>query len=138
MQTALLAAHVIITIALIGLILIQRGKGADVGAAFGSGASQTVFGSQGSASFLTRTTAVLATLFFVTSLTLAYFSTQDSEQTSVIDLVAPSASDDEGTMPDTSFPEVDLPTDVPVMPSHEPAVEMNDLPVIDGEPQAEQ
>jgi len=128
MQTALLAAHVIITIALIGLILIQRGKGADVGAAFGSGASQTVFGSQGSASFLTRTTAALATLFFLTSLTLAYFSTQSTERTSVTDLVVPSS------VIETPAPAIDSPTDVPLIPSQEPTSSIDDMPVVDTPP----
>jgi preprotein translocase subunit SecG len=68
--------HVLLCVSLIGLILIQHGKGADAGAAFGGGASGTVFGSQGATSFLSRTTSVLATLFFVTSLSLAYFSIQ--------------------------------------------------------------
>ncbi len=129
MQTALLAAHVIITIALVGLILIQRGKGADVGAAFGSGASQTVFGSQGSASFLTRTTAALATLFFLTSLTLAYFSTQSTERTSITDMVAPSSA------VETLVPEINnSPTDVPLIPSQEPAAALDDIPVVDVPP----
>jgi preprotein translocase subunit SecG len=69
-------SHVLLSIGLVGLILIQHGKGADAGAAFGSGASSTVFGSQGSASFLSRTTAILATLFFISSLILAYLSSQ--------------------------------------------------------------
>lgn len=64
--------HVIIAVLLIGLVLIQHGKGAQVGAAFGSGASQTVFGSQGSGGFLARATWSLAGLFFMTSITLAY------------------------------------------------------------------
>lgn len=80
----ILVFHVLISIALIGLVLIQQGKGSDIGAAFGSGASNTVFGSTGSASFLTRTTAVLATLFFVTSLSLAYFTAQKREPGKVI------------------------------------------------------
>jgi len=80
-----LVIHVMIAVSLIGLILIQHGKGADAGAAFGSGASSTVFGSQGSASFLTRTTAVLAAGFFVTSLTLAYVIRQGEVPTSVLD-----------------------------------------------------
>ncbi|MBL1432581.1 MAG: preprotein translocase subunit SecG, partial [Gammaproteobacteria bacterium] len=61
MQTILLLIHVVIAVALVGLVLLQHGKGADAGAAFGSGASQTVFGSQGSGSFLTRATGILAT-----------------------------------------------------------------------------
>jgi len=72
MSSIILSIHVIIAVLLIGLILVQHGKGADAGAAFGSGASSTVFGSQGSASFLTRLTAGLATAFFITSLILAY------------------------------------------------------------------
>ena len=64
-QTLLLIGHVMIATLLVGLVLLQRGKGAEAGAGFGSGASGTVFGAKGSASFLTRTTAVLATLFFV-------------------------------------------------------------------------
>ncbi len=71
METIVLIVHVLIAAAVVGLILIQQGKGAEAGASFGAGASQTVFGSQGSASFLSRTTAVLATLFFLTSFGLA-------------------------------------------------------------------
>ena len=71
MFTIILALHIIVAIVMIGLILIQHGKGADAGASFGAGASGTVFGAAGSANFLTRATAVLAVTFFVTSLTLA-------------------------------------------------------------------
>jgi preprotein translocase subunit SecG len=74
METAFIVIHLLLSLALIGLVLIQHGKGADAGAAFGSGASATVFGSRGSGSFLSRTTAILATLFFATSLALAYFA----------------------------------------------------------------
>jgi len=84
MHTVLIIAHVFICAGLIGFVLIQHGKGADAGAAFGSGASATVFGSQGAASFLTRVTAALATGFFLTSLTLAYFSGQKIEPKSVV------------------------------------------------------
>lgn len=87
MLTVLTVVHVVITIALIVLVLVQRGKGADIGAAFGSGASNTVFGSQGSASFLTRTTAIVATLFFGLSLTLAYLTSQQvGQRSSVTDI----------------------------------------------------
>lgn len=71
MYTVLVVVQVVLAASVIGLILLQHGKGADAGAAFGSGASGTVFGSQGSASFLSRATAIVATLFFVTSLVLA-------------------------------------------------------------------
>jgi preprotein translocase subunit SecG len=84
--------HIFLCAGLIGLVLIQHGKGADAGAAFGSGASATVFGSQGSASFLTKTTAILATTFFLTSLTLAYFSTQKIEPKSVVEKEQPTVT----------------------------------------------
>ena len=71
METILLSVHVLLGVAVIGLVLIQQGKGADAGASFGGGASQTVFGSAGSGSFLVKLTAGLSALFFITSLTLA-------------------------------------------------------------------
>ena len=70
-----LGIHILIGVSLIGLVLIQHGKGADMGAAFGSGASGSLFGSSGSANFLSRTTAVLAAIFFITSLSLSYIAT---------------------------------------------------------------
>ncbi|RKZ99244.1 MAG: preprotein translocase subunit SecG [Gammaproteobacteria bacterium] len=78
MDVIILIAHIVVSLSLVGLILIQHGKGADAGAAAlgggGGGASSSLFGSQGSASFLSRSSAVLAAVFFITSLTLAYFS----------------------------------------------------------------
>ena len=71
MESIILIVHVLLALGIVGLVLLQQGKGASTGASFGAGASATVFGSEGSGSFLTRTTAVLATLFFVTSVTLA-------------------------------------------------------------------
>ena len=85
MHTALLVFHTLLAISLIVMVLIQHGKGAEMGASFGAGASQTVFGSQGAGSFLTRVTAIMAALFFVTSLTLAYFGNQGVKQGSVTD-----------------------------------------------------
>ena len=67
-----LTIHILVALAIIGLVLMQHGKGADMGAAFGSGASGSLFGASGSANFLSRTTGILAAVFFVTSLTLAY------------------------------------------------------------------
>ena len=85
-QKAVLIAHTLIAIGIIALVLLQRGKGADAGAAFGAGASGTVFGSRGSGSFFSRMTAILATAFFATSLTLAYLSSQRvSTEESLID-----------------------------------------------------
>ena len=70
----ILLVHVVAALGVIGLVLMQHGKGADMGAAFGSGASGSLFGATGSANFLSRTTAVLAAVFFVTSLSLAYLA----------------------------------------------------------------
>jgi len=78
-ETLIVVLHVVIAVALVGLVLIQQGKGADAGAAFGGGASQTVFGSQGSGNFLTRATTLLAIVFFVTSFSLAVFAKQRAE-----------------------------------------------------------
>ncbi|MHB1529033.1 MAG: preprotein translocase subunit SecG [Acidiferrobacteraceae bacterium] len=74
MKELLLIIHILVSFTLVALVLLQQGKGADMGAAFGSGASQTLFGSRGSATFLSRLTAILATIFFLTSLSLAYLS----------------------------------------------------------------
>ena len=74
METIVTVTFLFVSLALIGLILIQHGKGADAGAAFGSGASSTVFGAQGAGNFLTRSTAILATAFFVLSLSLGWFA----------------------------------------------------------------
>src|SRR3954470_20057199 len=74
LNTFTMIVHLFLALGIIALVLIQRGKGADAGAGFGSGASGTVFGARGSASFLSRTTGIFAGLFFITSLTLAYFS----------------------------------------------------------------
>lgn len=83
-ETLIVILHVVIAFAVIGLVLIQHGKGADAGAAFGGGASQTVFGSQGSGSFLTRATTVLAFVFFATSFFLAIFAKQHAEQAATV------------------------------------------------------
>jgi len=73
--TVVIALHVLIALGIIGLVLLQHGKGADMGSGFGGGASSSLFGATGSANFLSRATAVLATLFFLTSLGLAYLAT---------------------------------------------------------------
>lgn len=84
MHAFLLIIHVLAALGLIGLVLVQHGKGADMGAAFGSGASQTLFGSRGSANFLSRMTAGLATVFFITSLSLVYLASRQGVPVSVI------------------------------------------------------
>src|SRR5581483_9223126 len=84
MEIVVLVVHVLAAAAIIGLVLIQHGKGADVGAAFGSGASGTVFGATGSANFLSRATAIMALVFFLTSLGLTYFSSRKSDTRGVM------------------------------------------------------
>jgi preprotein translocase subunit SecG len=79
METLLWVVHVVAALGVIGLVLMQHGKGADMGAAFGSGASGSLFGSSGSANFLSRATAILATVFFITSMGLTYISSHKSK-----------------------------------------------------------
>lgn len=78
-QTIVLSAHTVIALLIIALVLLQKGKGAEAGAAFGSGASDTVFGAKGSSNFFSRATAILATAFFISSLSLAYLSSQQAD-----------------------------------------------------------
>ena len=89
MYTFLVVVQVLAGVALVGLVLIQHGKGADAGAAFGSGASGTVFGARGSANFLSRATAACATVFMVVSLSLAYIVQARKAPDSVVDTLAP-------------------------------------------------
>lgn len=85
----LLVVHVIIALAIIALVLLQHGKGAEMGASFGSGSSGSLFGSSGSSNFMSRATAVLITLFFITSLSLAYIATNKPKAASALDTVLP-------------------------------------------------
>jgi preprotein translocase subunit SecG len=118
LHTATTIFHVLVGIGIVLLVLLQRGKGADAGAGFGSGASGTVFGARGAASFLSRTTATLAALFFVTSLGLAYMGGRQTGPTSVIDRVsipAPASGGPVETAPAA------LPAESPVTAPAEPA-----------------
>ncbi|NOX75536.1 MAG: preprotein translocase subunit SecG [Gammaproteobacteria bacterium] len=89
MENALLAVHILVALGIVGLVLIQHGKGADAGAAFGAGASGgasgSVFGAKGSSNFLSRSTALLATVFFLTSLSLAYLANSDNPEQSLME-----------------------------------------------------
>ncbi len=114
LQIILHVAQVVIAVTLVGFILIQHGKGADAGAAFGSGASSTVFGSQGSGNFLTKTTAVLAFLFLANSLTLGYLATQVVGEPASIMETTPVIVEE---MMETDIPAVDTTdSDVPSIP----------------------
>jgi len=83
-EAVLVAVHVLVAAALVGLVLLQHGKGADMGAAFGSGSSGSLFGAAGSANFLSRTTAILATVFFLSSLGLTYFGATRTGPTDIM------------------------------------------------------
>ena len=89
LTTVLIVLHVLVALAIIGLVLLQHGKGADMGSGFGGGASGSLFGATGSANFLSRTTAVLAAIFFILSLALAYVATRRpvEEGGGVIDVI---------------------------------------------------
>lgn len=127
MISILLVIHVLLSLAIIGLIMLQRGKGADAGAALGGGSSGSVFGARGAANFLSRTTAVLAAAFFSTSLGLAYFSAQMGTESSV----------DNGSVlqqsAEKSATEMPVPSDVPAaeMPAPVDSVPAGDVPAAD-------
>ena len=87
METLVWVVHVLTAVVLIGLVLMQHGKGADMGAAFGTGSAGSLFGSSGSANFLSRSTAIAAALFFVTSLSLTYIYAHPAQQQGVMDKV---------------------------------------------------
>jgi preprotein translocase subunit SecG len=126
LESILVIVHLFLAIGLVGLILIQHGKGADMGAAFGAGASSTVFGSRGAANFLSRTTAILAALFFLTSLVLAYFAMQGTEPPTLMEGVEPAAVE---MVPEAPPPAVsDMPV-VPEVPVPTPAG--GDVPQVD-------
>ena len=109
--TVMIVLHVVIALAIIGLVLLQHGKGADMGSGFGGGASASLFGATGSANFLSRTTAVLATVFFILSLALAYFaSNRPKSESGILDAVK------------TEKPASDVPQpQLPQKPGTEPA-----------------
>jgi len=117
LQTIVLVAHVGIALLIIGLVLLQRGKGADAGTGFGAGASGTVFGARGSATFFSRMTGVLAALFFATSLGLAYLATQQTAPTSLLE-AAPALESAEPPPAAEPEPASDAP-----QPQQEPAAE---------------
>ena len=115
-ETTLLVVHVLVAAALIGFVLLQHGKGADMGAAFGSGSSGSLFGAAGSANFLSRTTAILATVFFLSSLGLTYLG---SNRTAAGDVMK------QGVMqkaPETAPKAADVPASTPV---REPAASVS-------------
>ena len=140
MQTTVLVIHTLIALGIIALVLLQRGKGAEAGAAFGAGASGTVFGARGSTSFFSRTTAILATAFFATSLTLAYMSSQSSDAPESLIENAP-AVEAQPRMPEVGPTEdaiPELPADLPQLESAETETDDAVMPALEvPEPDAE-
>ena len=128
METILVVIHLLLAIGLVGLVLIQHGKGADMGAAFGSGASATVFGSAGAGNFLSRTTAILAALFFVTSLALAYYAMQKGEQESLI------KAEEAAPAPAVKEPAPAAPSDLPPVPEAGAPAAAGDVPAVPAAP----
>lgn len=123
MHTFLVVIQVVVAVGLIGLVLIQHGKGADAGAAFGSGASGTVFGSRGAANFLSRVTAGLALVFFASSLALAYWAGgRGSAPSSIVDRMEKTAEPAAAAAPvipesvETTPPAVSTPAEAPKVP----------------------
>ena len=132
-QKAVLITHTLIALGIIALVLLQRGKGADAGAAFGAGASGTVFGARGSGSFFSRATAILATAFFASSLTLAYLSSQRSagpesllEDAAIIEEQVEEAPVINEEMPVSDMPSLELSDDEPAIPALEEDVPAED------------
>jgi preprotein translocase subunit SecG len=127
----IIVCHVLVALAIIGLVLLQHGKGADMGSGFGGGASGSLFGASGSANFLSRATAVLATIFFILSLTLAYLATnRPREGGSVVDRAASpqqsapaAAKDEKKEVPATAAPAAPAAPAVPAAPASSGAQE---------------
>jgi preprotein translocase subunit SecG len=128
MQTTLLAVHILVAVGMVALVLMQHGKGADAGAAFGGGAaggaSGSVFGAQGASNFLSRSTAILATIFFITSLSMAYMARSGDKPVSLMEQGM------EMPMTDGAPQVVDTNSDAPVIPQSDTAIsgESSDAP----------
>ncbi len=120
LETVIVVFHLLGAIGVVALVLLQQGKGVDAGASFGSGASATVFGSQGSSTFLSRVTGILATAFFLTSLGLGYFAKEKADALTQVGLPDPAVLEVQQEKPAAE--------DVPVLEEQKPAVNAADVP----------
>ncbi|WP_137888452.1 preprotein translocase subunit SecG [Pseudomonas sp. 2FE] len=120
LETVVVVLHLLAALGVVALVLLQQGKGADAGASFGSGASATVFGSQGSSTFLSRFTAILAAAFFITSLGLGFFAKEKAEALTQVGLPDPAVLEVKQEKPATE--------DVPVLEEQKPAANAADVP----------
>lgn len=126
LSNILLVLHLVVALAIVTLVLLQQGKGSDMGAAFGGGSSQSLFGARGSANFLSRATSLLVTLFFLSSMTLAYIYTHQGESASVISELIGS--------PETESTSTDA-DEVPESPDEQNATETIEEPDVPATPQ---
>lgn len=120
LETVIVVLHLLGAIGVVALVLLQQGKGADAGASFGAGASSTVFGSQGTTTFLSRVTAILATAFFMTSLGLAFFAKDKADAMAQVGLPDPAVLEVQQAAPAVE--------DVPVLDAAKPAPAAADVP----------
>ncbi|MEN8133888.1 MAG: preprotein translocase subunit SecG [Pseudomonadota bacterium] len=135
----LLAVDVLLAMGIISLVLLQHGKGADAGAAFGSGASATVFGAKGSTSFLSKATGVLAALFFLNSLSLAYLASHRGTEQSIVEMLSapapssssPSSDPEQGPSADVSAGESVVPAAAEKPAADLPGAAFDDVPMIE-------
>ena len=124
METLVVVVHVIVAVVIVGLVLLQQGKGADAGASFGAGASQTVFGSSGSGNFLVKATTIAATIFFVTSLSLAIFARSQA---------GGSMTQGQPVVNEALLQEANnAQSDVPDLGDQAPTTDQNDVPALPG------
>jgi preprotein translocase subunit SecG len=126
MEKIILVVHILVAFAVIGLVMIQQGKGADAGASFGGGASQTVFGGAGSGNFLSRLTAIFATVFFITSLALAYIASEKAKGSSFeegIPVLQQESLEQDAPVVEEYAPATDTP-DVDLSVEDEPVIEL--------------
>jgi len=126
LETVIIIVHLVVAIGVVGFVLIQQGKGADAGASFGGGASGTVFGSQGSTNFLSRFTAILAAVFFATSLGLAFYAKDRANTITQLGLPDPAVLEVKAK------PQSVL-EDIPQVESQAVEADTNDVPVLDVE-----
>jgi preprotein translocase subunit SecG len=126
MEQLIIILHLVAAVAIVALILLQQGRGADMGASFGAGSSQTVFGPAGSGSMLTRLTALLAAIFFATSFGLAIVARDKAAAVSGVDIDIPAAAQTEGLLKevDTAAPPQDIPAAQDSAPAESAAEEI--------------
>ena len=122
LTTLLIVLHVLVALTIIGLVLLQHGKGADMGAAFGSGSAGSLFGASGAANFLSRSTAILATVFFLTSLGRTYFSFNKAAPQGVM------STHEEPAAPASAVPAPSAPSASPAQPASEEGSKASEIP----------